>query len=614
MSSTNFESLVKQWLDIDINPITRGQIEKLWAEKDTTTLTHLLASRISFGTAGLRAKMEAGFNRLNDVTVLQASQGLAKYVQEQISQPHKGVAVVGHDHRHNSREFAKITAVVFGIAGYKVKFLEFKDDSEGASSTLVATPFVPFAVDLFHADVGVMITASHNPAADNGYKVYWNNGCQIIPPHDSGIANAILENLQPWNGVWESYKNFDDFQGDIEFVKESVTKDFYQTLKAKVVLDVGFTNNDYQQLKFVYTPMHGVGHEFVVPIFEDLFKLSENINYHVVKDQASPDPDFKTVRFPNPEEKGALDCAIQTANDENVDLIIANDPDADRFSAAVRDKETGQFRQLTGNEIGFLFANYVIDQKVASGEDLSKVFIVNSTVSSQMIGSMAKKLGFNFCDTLTGFKWIGNKAISLINEGYDVPFGYEEAIGFMFGNVHDKDGLAATTVFLQLYYHYVIKQGISLTDKLEDGFKKFGYFKEFNGYYKFSDLTITEKIFGKIRSSYVNQPQNIGDFKCTYWRDLTIGYESLTPDHFPLLPADSSSQMITGILEPKNADDGQFVRFTARGSGTEPKLKVYIEGKSNTEASAAEFAKNVWFTLRKEWFKPDEYNLEEVHP
>lgn len=667
------QSLADQWLKLDQYPTTKKQIRELKEQGNTAKLIELLGTRLTFGTAGLRGKMEAGFNRMNYVTVTQASQALAKYVSEcnekQLNKDGKlPSVVVGHDHRHESLDYARLTAVAFLIAGFKVYFLEKNilpentkaGDAAKANSSdsgLVPTPFVPFAVDYYHADVGVMITASHNPAQDNGYKVYWNNGCQIIPPHDSKIAELIFKNSEIWQGVWLLWHTFsrlyedttftvahacggDDLKIDtknIEFVKEEVFEKYYLKLREKVIFDSLFDTTDYNKdnkLQFVYTPMHGVGHEFVVPVFENIFKLNSD-NFHVVQEQQKPDPDFPTVKFPNPEEKGALDLAIQTANELKLDLIVANDPDADRFSAAVRDPHTGKFRQLTGNEIGFLFAYYVIEKKSEQQADFSKTYLVNSTVSSQWIKSMAQKLGFNFIDTLTGFKWIGNKAIDLAQQGYDVPFGYEEAIGFMFPNVHDKDGIAALTVFLQLYYDWSVRQNVSLIDKLTEGFEKFGYFKEFNGYYKLQDLTTTGKIFEELRKSYHDdgnkqQPKSVGpDFKVTYWRDLTLGYESSTVDRIPMLPVDKASQMITAVVKPKtrgkrvgndkdndndNDNDDELVRFTARGSGTEPKLKVYIEGKSTNEARAAQLAKDVWFALREHWFKPEKYGLEEVHP
>lgn len=550
-----------------------------------------MRNRIAFGTAGLRSKMEAGFNRLNDVTVLQASQGLASYISRE--SPLNLSVVVGHDHRLHSKRFADLTATAFLLSGFKVYYLE----SSLNGSDLVPTPLVPFAVDYFQTAGGVMITASHNPAQDNGYKVYWGNGCQIIPPHDSGIAQSILENLTPVEHAYKVDKVFELSLQDqkLVYAKEEIMTAYLLHINSKL-LKTEITN-----LKFIYTPMHGVGLE----LFSKAARLLGVRQLLTVKEQTEPDPYFPTVKFPNPEEKGALDLAIEKADQQGAELVIANDPDADRFSAAV--KVRGKWRQLTGNEIGFLFADYIY--KTYDGE-LSKVYFVNSTVSSQMIKSMASKLDLNYIDTLTGFKWIGNKAIDLENEGYHVPFGFEEAIGFMFAGIHDKDGIAAAVTFLQMAQSWA-DEGTNAIEVLEKGFETFGYYKEHNAYYIVPDLSLTKTIFDKIRYEFKSDnqayPAGVGEYKISYWRDLTLGYESDTLNNVPDLPVDETSQMITAKLLTNS--NTELIRFTIRGSGTEPKLKVYIEARADSEDRSSFLAKDVWDTLRKEWFKPEETGL-----
>jgi phosphoglucomutase len=512
--------------------------------------------------------MGAGFSLMNDVTVLQASQGLASYVG-------RGSVVIGHDHRLNSQRFAEITATVFLLKGFKVHYL-VNDEHDG----FVPTPLVPFTVDQMGASVGVMITASHNPALDNGYKVYWSNGCQIIPPRDDEIATAILENLEPLEGSHDLKRAIDEGlkNGQLEYVKTRMIDRYIQHLKQLVKKQV--------TIPFVYTPMHGVG-------LEAFARTAQLLNTFVttVTEQSEPDPFFSTVKFPNPEEKGALELAMARADELGIKLIIANDPDADRFSAAVK---VGEWRQLTGNELGFLFANHILKTTDAP---LDKVYMVNSTVSSQMINAMSKKLGFHYVETLTGFKWIGNKAIDLESKGYEVPFGFEEAIGFMFNGIHDKDGISSAVVFLQMAQQWQ-EEGTNALEVLEQGFKNFGYFKEYNSYYTVHDPSFIKPVFEKIRGGYDEYPEHIGDFKVTYWRDLTIGYDSSTLDHRPLLPVDSGSQMITAVI---SRDQGQ-IRFTMRGSGTEPKLKVYVEAQADGEDEALALAQQVWNLLKKEWF------------
>lgn len=588
---------VDEWLAIDINPESRNEIKELQSQGKYDILDKKMSKRIAFGTAGLRSSMESGFAHMNDVTVLQAAQGLIDYSDKTGGNS----IVIGYDHRYHSQRFAEITASVAVSRNFTVYYLGSVEslssetielsttpwENKYEEKSFVHTPLVPFAIDHFKASAGVMVTASHNPANDNGYKVYYGNGCQIIPPVDHDIAQSIEGNLTPWNGVWDVTKSF---KSDlIKSVKQEITTNYLQAVEDKLIKtrDLDF--------KFVYTPVHGVGLE----IFEKVLKKF-NCEMIITESQKNPDPSFPSVKFPNPEEKGALDEAIKTADSNGAELVIANDPDADRFTVSV--KTNGKWRQLTGNEIGFLFAQYVIE--TTPTDQLSRTYLLNSTVSSQILSSMAEKEGFHFQDTLTGFKWIGNKGIDLKNQGYNVPFGYEEAIGFMFDLVNDKDGITAAITWLQLYAKWS-HQG-NVVDKLESGYEKYGYFKECNGYYKLSDLSTTDEIFKQIRSSFKgDQPETIGKFNVKYWRDLTVGYETGTKDNKSILPLDPSSQMITAILDDK-------VRFTCRGSGTEPKLKVYIEGKGTTEQQAIEVARECWEVLKQQWFKPEVFNVTEV--
>ncbi|QPG73543.1 hypothetical protein FOA43_000855 [Brettanomyces nanus] len=579
--------LAHQWLQLDVNPSTRAEIQRLVDQRNFDQLDARLSNRIVFGTAGLRSKMEAGFSRINDVTILQASQGLARYILSISNDSTQPTIVVGHDHRHNSERYANLAAAAFLHFGFKVYYL---------GPGIIATPIVPFAVDYYHALGGVMITSSHNPKEDNGYKVYSGNGCQIIAPHDSGIQQCILKNLRPFfnDGEWNTAVVFDLFKDRLVYCKSDTVNAYMSAICKKLI------THKVSGFRAVYTPMHGVGAEFAEKIDQMVSNASENLLV-MFPEQAEPDPDFPTVSFPNPEEKGALDLGISKAEELGISLVLANDPDADRFSVAVKSK-CGEWRQLTGNEIGFLFADYIASQY--SREELSQIYMINSTVSSQLIGSMAKKLGFHYVDTLTGFKWIGNKAIELEKKGLKVPFAFEEAIGFMFDVVHDKDGLSALTVFLQMY-QYWLRNGENAVSKLENGYKKFGYYCSCNGYYRTSDVTVIPSLFNEVirGSTSSDYPKKIAEFEVSSWRDLTLGYESTTVDNKPLLPVDSSSQMITCVL--KGGEENTEIRFTARGSGTEPKLKVYIEAKSDSEKKSRQLAQRVWVVLREQWFEPD---------
>lgn len=526
--------------------------------------------------------MQAGFNRMNDVTVIQASQGLAMYVREHVSDALSKGIVVGHDHRHNSLRFAELTCLAFVYQGFTVYKLG-----------MVHTPLVPFGIDQLNASCGVMITASHNPAEDNGYKVYWSNGCQIIPPHDEGISQSIEENLEPWTWDVEILNQSDKVKNPVE----ELEKVYFKQIKMKLM--VGSLNPE-PGFKVVYTPIHGVGLPYIKQTVEILGLTDSMI---AVDQQAMPDPDFPTVKFPNPEEKGALDLAKTVADQHGATFIIANDPDADRFVAAVKDKQNSQWVQLTGNQIGDLFAEYLLKH---SAEGVGKLAMLNSTVSSEFLSHFARKHGIHYEDTLTGFKWIGNRAIDLEEQGYVVPFAYEEALGYMFSVVHDKDGISAACVMLQMAveWHNNGTDGLQQIQKL---YKEIGYFADVNSYYITSDPSTTVETFENIRSLYNATPTRIGSFQIDYWRDLTIGYDSSTPDHKPVLPVSASTQIITVKLSQQNQDEG--IRFTARGSGTEPKLKVYIEAHSSTPERALNLAQEVWELLELNWFKPDGIKL-----
>lgn len=600
---TDIDALVAAWLRVDPNPQSRDEVAALAAAQDYTSLAKMMTPRIAFGTAGLRLAMAPGFAHMNDVTVLQASQGLVRHV---VATGGHSI-VVGYDHRHHSQRFAELTASVALAGGLHVLYLGATTDLSAESGgscagNYVHTPMVPFAIDLYHASAGVMVTASHNPARDNGYKVYWGNGCQIIPPQDGQIARSIDANLDPWPKVWDVADNFaaGRASGALRSVRAEVTDKYVAAVKTQLV------RNPTISYPFVYTPMHGVG----LAVFEQVCALFD-VQVDVVPEQAHPDPDFPTVKFPNPEEAGALDLAIARAKRQGAKLVVASDPDADRFSVAVETKRG--WRQLTGNEIGILFAVYVIEE-LTPRELLPKTYLLNSTVSSQLLLSVARVCGCHFQDTLTGFKWIGNKAIDLKSAGFHVPFGYEEAIGYMFLLVNDKDGISAAAVWMQLYEKWFALSGTDPADKLEQIYAKYGWYKECNGYYKVDSPATTNAIFNDtIRPQYDANPATLGDFAIAEWRDLTTGYDSATADHKPLLPTDASSQMITAVLRPRSGPPGEQVRFTCRGLGTEPKLKVYIEGSSQVgEAAADALAKRCWQVLREQWFRPEANGLEEV--
>lgn len=492
--------------------------------------------------------MEAGFARMNSLVVIQTSQGIAQYLLATIPEAKEKGVVIGYDARHNSKKFAELAAAAFIHKGIKVWWYE----------ELVHTPLVPYGVNALGAAAGIMITASHNLAQDNGYKLYGANGCQINSPADGVISDSILENLEP--ATW-TVENEELRENALEDMKERYYNDMMKVVRGSSKYIPGLP-------RFVYTPMHGVGLHYMEAALESMnlwtgnaYEDEEKATKYmtVVKAQAKPDPDFPTVKYPNPEEKGALDLAIETADSHNVNLIIANDPDADRFAAA--EKLDGTWHQFTGDQMGVLLGYHIF--KAYTGNSNGLTMLV-SAVSSQMLGAIAEKEGFVVEETLTGFKWLGNRAREL---GSKVFFAYEEALGYMIPKlVSDKDGISVALLFLSLCWRY--SSPLKLMKSL---YEQYGYFEVMNTYWRSPDVATTKRVFERLRKLGSPYPKRLGEREVVRWRDLTRGYDSATTDHIPLLPTSTATQMVTCWLGRIGADQG--VRFTIRSSGTEPKIK-----------------------------------------
>ncbi len=578
------QKLAEEWLRLDKDPKTRDEIYRLLVRGDKEELERRLRHRIAFGTAGLRAPMYAGFSGMNSLTVLQASQGLAAYLLETQQYVQRRGIVVGRDARHNSRLFAKLAAAVFAAKGIRVWWYE----------DYVHTPLVPFGVTQLNAAAGVMITASHNPAQDNGYKVYWSNGCQIIPPHDAGIAASIDKNLEPIV-TWDASIVDHDLQveGEQAMVQDAYFRTLSKLIKPSVPL------NADQQIKFVYTPMHGVGLPYVTRAVRHLGLESAMV---VVQSQAQPDPDFPTVKFPNPEEKGALDLAFETADAESISMVLASDPDADRL--AVAQKVSGKWYQFKGNEVGVLLASHVLAIYRRAEPD-ARLAMLASTVSTRMLAAMASAENFHFVETLTGFKWLGNRAQDLSAEGYKVVFAFEEALGYMLpGILHDKDSVSALAMFLTAMARWSQEENMTPYEKLQDLYKTYGYFADANTYLISPSVAVTQEIFNNIRQQGAPDPYPtiLGSRRILRWRDLTTGYDSATEDKRPELPVSRSSEMITVEVEGG-------VIFTARASGTEPKIKLYVEACAKDADEARQAADEVVQDLIQSWFPLENYGL-----
>ncbi|XP_066935115.1 phosphopentomutase-like [Clytia hemisphaerica] len=549
------DSKVKDWLKWDKNEQTSSEIQNLLKMKDYEALSKCLLKRMEFGTAGLRSALGAGFSKMNDLTVIQASQGLCKYLIGQFEDIKERGVVIGHDARYGSHRFARLSAAIFLHCGIKVYLY----------SDIVCTPFVPFGVVKYNCVAGIMVTASHNPKEDNGYKVYYSNGAQIIPPHDKGISDSIMANLEPLATSWDE---------DIHKTSplcidplDEVMNDYMKTIQTHCHhRDVNKTST----YNITYTAMHGVGERFEIEAFK-AFSLKP---FFTTPEQAKPDPDFPTVKYPNPEEgKGALTLAMKTAEANNSSFIIANDPDADRLAIAEKNKD-GAWKIFTGNEIGLLLGWWSFNKHKEQNPSLypgDSVNMIHSTVSSMILQSIGKVEGFKVHETLTGFKWMGNVADELQKGKKHVLFAFEEAIGFMFGTqVLDKDGISAGAIISEMAT-YLNSKGKTVAEHLEELYQRYGMHISNNSYLICHSQPTIKSIFHRMRTmENGSYPSKVGPFKVLGVRDLTgEGYDSSTPDKKPTLPT-SSSNMITFKF-----DEGCVA--TIRTSGTEPKIKYYSE-------------------------------------
>ena len=567
--------IATNYVRIDPNEQSRAEIAGLLLAGNAEGLGKLLKSRLAFGTAGLRGPMGGGYNRMNDLVILQTTQGLSKYLLAEVGESAKAAGVViGYDHRAfgslSSLNFARMCAAVFLNQGFRVYLLE----------GFVPTPFVAFGVKKLGCCCGIMVTASHNPKRDDGFKVYWGNGSQIIPPHDAGIAASIEANLEPWTDSHDcagvpSHPLASDVTADIAAAY------FAEIVKLVPAATAGPT-------KVAYTAMHGVGKQWLVRAFAAAGLTgpagSEQETLSVVPSQAEPDPEFPTVVFPNPEEKGALDEAMGWAAAQGCPVIIANDPDADRLAAAERGAGAGAWRVFTGNEIGTLLGHWQIEQhqkQQAQGQAQAQVAVLASVVSSRMLSIVAAAEGVRYVDTLTGFKWLGNKAAELQAAGTRVLFSYEEALGYCCGDVvNDKDGISAALVFVRMA-NELYAQGQTLAQRLDGIYRRYGRVVSLNSYVFCHDGALTDRIFARIRAQWgvdafaaaasgAGAGLQICGVEVKRIVDVTLGRDTAASDGRSELPVTADSHMLMFAC-------ANGVSLTLRTSGTEPKIKYYTE-------------------------------------
>ncbi|MFI0088936.1 phospho-sugar mutase [Streptomyces bobili] len=499
----------RTWLAEDPDPETRDELAALLDAGDVTELTARFAGTLQFGTAGLRGELGAGPMRMNRAVVIRAAAGLAAYLHQQGSRD--GLVVIGYDARHKSEAFARDTAAVMTGVGLRAAVLPRP----------LPTPVLAYAIRHLGAVAGVEVTASHNPPRDNGYKVYLGDGSQIVPPADAEIAAEI-----------DAIRSLDDVprpDGGWEVLDDSVLDAYLARTDA--VLSAGSART----ARTVYTAMHGVGKDVLLAAFARA-GFPEPV---LVAEQAEPDPEFPTVAFPNPEEPGAMDLAFAKARETDPDLVIANDPDADRCAVAVRDGE--RWRMLRGDEVGALLAAHLVSRG-------ARGTFAESIVSSSLLGRIAEKAGLPYEETLTGFKWIARV------DG--LRYGYEEALGYCVDpeGVRDKDGITAALLVTELASE-LKERGRTLLDLLDDLAVEHGLHATDQLSVRVEDLTVIARAMERLRE---RPPTELAGLAIVRAEDLSKGTDRLPP-------TDGLRYTLDGA------------RVVVRPSGTEPKLKCYLE-------------------------------------
>jgi phosphomannomutase len=519
----------RAWMAADPDPMTKAEMEMLIESGDPQELADRLGSPLEFGTAGLRGAVGAGPSRMNMAVVVKATAGLAAYLGDDPGGP----VVVGFDARPRSRDFAEATAGVLSAHGIRV--LYFPD--------VTPTPLVAFAAKHLEAAAAVVVTASHNPREDNGYKVYGSNAAQIIPPEDTEIARLIAE-TGPANEIPRDEHVFDGHTALVEAVPGSIFDSYWSEVSSLRLRREG------SSLSIVYTPIHGVGGKAIA----EIFARAGHDHLVMVPEQAEPDGAFPTVSFPNPEEPGTLDLARDLGESQDADLVLANDPDADRLAVMVASDDG--LRLLSGNELGVVLADYLL----AGHRDQARPIVASSVVSSPMISLVAAAHGARHEVTLTGFKWIANAGLALEEAGDGrFVFGYEEALGYTVGSVvRDKDGLSAALIFADLAAD-ARDHGETVPDRLLSLWAAHGIW----GSAQVSIPGEPDALVAAVDSLASRPPSSLGGRPVSEVTDYRKGAESR--------PAWLGAQDLVELSL------GEAGRALVRPSGTEPKLKIYVD-------------------------------------
>ncbi|HEY0468497.1 MAG TPA: phospho-sugar mutase [Polyangiaceae bacterium] len=522
----------RAWADSDPDPLTRAELLALIAAGNQAELAERMLGDLEFGTAGLRGVVAAGSARMNLAVVIRVTRALADQLLSRAHDARTLPVVIGCDARLDSQRFADAAARVLIAAGIPVK--RFLDP--------VPTPFVAYAVRAFAANAGIMITASHNPPEYNGYKLYWQNGVQVVPPTDHEIF-ARMRAIGPANAI---------SLGDLA-QQELIGEELVARYLAEIRASLPRIRAD-RELSIVYTALHGVG----ASIVERLFREAGYANVHSVPEQREPDGHFPTVHFPNPEEPGALDLALALAAAKNADLVIANDPDVDRLAIAVP-SASGRFQALTGNQIGLLLADFAL-----SHADLAaRALVLSSIVSSPMLPLIASARGARYERVLTGFKWVWTAALALEAENFRYCFGYEEALGYSFGRtVRDKDGISAALAFAELAAE-ARASGKTVIERLHALYREHGLWVSVQHNVVLTGGAGAARIARAMQQLQSAPPATLAGHAVSRVRDLQIPEPNAPSWRGPAL-----------LVELVLASGG---RVFIRPSGTEPKLKMYVD-------------------------------------
>lgn len=552
----------KTWLKGDYDAETKKEVQAMLDNEDKKNLIDAFYKDLEFGTGGLRGIMGAGSNRMNIYTVGTATQGLSNYLKKEFSDLDEIKVVVGHDCRNNSRKFAEISADIFSANGIKV-FL-FED--------LRPTPEASYAIRKLGCQSGIVITASHNPKEYNGYKAYWNDGAQVLAPHDRNII-AEVNRIKSVDEI-----KFTGNQDLIEIIGKDMDKAFIEEVK-KLVLSPESIQR-FNDLKIVYTPLHGTGGKLV----PDALKAVGFTNIIHVPEQDVLSGDFPTVISPNPEEPAALDLAIKKAEETGADLVLATDPDCDRIGAAIRN-DKGEIVLINGNQIFLLIIYYLMDRRQSLGLLTGNEFTVKTIVTTELAKIIADSKNIEMYDSYTGFKWIAD--IIRKNEGTKKYIGGgEESYGFLAGDfVRDKDAVSACTLFAELAA-WAKDNGKSVYELLQDIYLEYGYSKEVGISLVRKGKEGADEIEAMMKNFRNNPMKTIGGSPVTLFKDFSKleAIDYIRDEHIALeMP--TTSNVLQFFTE-----DG--TKLSIRPSGTEPKIKFYIEvlgtAKTREELQTAE--------------------------